>query len=223
MSFHKIQIKGKMKAKLKDVGMISAIIAEHFLDLICVEKSAMDAYEMIALISITFNERFEGVVDWGSDDYTQYGFKTSGCWDEAVQEFAYDALKKVLEKLPSASGAVTQSSTTLENLAEMVLELSGGSTSLASKKYTLINPCIGHDEIGCWGEGERPHLFDSREEAQTELDEVNDDLQFALEQGDIEDIGESMYIVEVTRHGNIFSFKDCDVPDYNYVKKTYLI
>jgi len=80
-----------------DVGMISAIISGHILEDINenTPNGIMEAYDFIARVALEFHFTYEGLVNWGEDDLSLHGFKNSGCWDEAVLEFATNKLTEV--------------------------------------------------------------------------------------------------------------------------------
>ena len=80
-----------------DVGMVACIIAVNLWDEVYdkIPRGSMDSYELISTWAIEFHKLYEGKVNWGEDELKDFGFKNSGCWDEAVLEFAQNKLKAI--------------------------------------------------------------------------------------------------------------------------------
>lgn len=80
-----------------DVGMIASVIATNLWDEVYeyAPQGSMSAHDLISKWAIEFHNTYEGKVDWGEVDYNTLGFKNSGCWDEAIMEFAKQKLKEI--------------------------------------------------------------------------------------------------------------------------------
>lgn len=77
-----------------DIGMIASVMAHEMFDKIHEQSSegVMAVHDLISVWAKQFHEKFEGKLNWGEGDYKAFGFKKSGCWDEAIIEFVEQKL-----------------------------------------------------------------------------------------------------------------------------------